>query len=269
MTSCGVSGCPVSVRLILSTVALSLWLSSSSLNVDAYASRVACSRSLTSGNMMNMGISVSVSQQIKLARGGSVINCGGTLTPNEQGLTLSKSSTGSQYVIEAEMSAGTGSWGIISGSCSMQRTLTTSRTFTAPPSGTVKLRVASAGGYSTVTTSADCTYTVVSTPTCGNCLAGTYRPSSATTCDCTACPADSTSPAGSTTATQCSCNSGYGGSNGGTCTKCDIHATWEASTSSATCKCNKGNLSRSIPPCACECHPLFERMCPRRYTYTW
>ena len=128
---------------VLLALALALCLPAS---VDAYASMVPCDRSITSGSMMGPPIVRSTSQQVKLARGGSPIACGGTLTPSEAGLTLSKSTTGSQFckapsvfapamrtagpsrmmnrcaVIEVEMSAGTGAFGIISGSCNMQRT---------------------------------------------------------------------------------------------------------------------------------------------------
>ena len=88
----------------------------------AYPDRVDCSRSITSGNMMGQAISPNgAPAQIQLAKGGITIPCGGALMAGDTGLTLVKGSTGSQYLIEAEMSAGSGSWGIISGSCSMQR----------------------------------------------------------------------------------------------------------------------------------------------------
>jgi hypothetical protein len=139
-----------------------------------------CARSITSGNMMGSAISVTgASTQIQLAKGGNTIACGGTLTAGDTGLTLVKGTTGAQYLIEAEMSAGTGAWGIISGSCNMQRTTSLSNTFTVPPSGTVKLRIAHAPSGSSrmngqVTTSADCTYTVSSsggTTSAGTCSA--------------------------------------------------------------------------------------------------
>ena len=38
--------------------------------------------------------------------------------------------------------------------------------------------------------------------------------------ECTSCPDYSDSPAGSSAATDCICNAGYTGSNGGTCTAC-------------------------------------------------
>ena len=79
---------------VLLALALALCLPAS---VDAYASMVPCDRSITSGSMMGPPIVRSTSQQVKLARGGSAIACGGTLTPSESGLTLSKSATGAQY----------------------------------------------------------------------------------------------------------------------------------------------------------------------------
>ena len=79
---------------VLLALALALCMPAS---VDAHVSRVACDRPITSGSMMGQPIVRSTSQQVKLARGGSPIACGGTLTPSESGLTLSKSSTGSEY----------------------------------------------------------------------------------------------------------------------------------------------------------------------------
>ena len=79
---------------VLLALALALCLP---VSVDAYASRVDCSKSITSGSIHSIQILRSSSQQVRLARGGSPIACGGTLTPSESGLTLSKSSTGSEY----------------------------------------------------------------------------------------------------------------------------------------------------------------------------
>ena len=178
------------------------------VGTHAYPSRVGCSTPLTSGTMMGSSIQRSLSTQVQLAKGGSTIACGGTLTAGDTGLTLVKGTTGSQYIIEAVASAGTGSHGIISGACSMQRLVNSaSNTYTVPPSGTVTLRIAHASGQSTVTTSADCTYTVASTPSCADCSAGTYLSSTAP-CTCSGCPSDSTSPAGSTLSSDCLCNAG-------------------------------------------------------------
>jgi hypothetical protein len=79
---------------VLIALALALCLP---VSVDADASDVGCSRSITSGSMMGPAIVRSSIQQVQLARGGSPIACGGTLTPSESGLTLAKSSTGTQY----------------------------------------------------------------------------------------------------------------------------------------------------------------------------
>ena len=87
-----------------------------------YPSELGCSRSIISGSIIGSSISTNgAPAQIQLAKGGITVPCGGALMAGDTGLTLVKGSTGSQYLIEAEMSAGSGSWGIISGSCSMQR----------------------------------------------------------------------------------------------------------------------------------------------------
>ena len=133
------------------------------VGVDAYPSSLSCSSSITSGTIMGQTVQRLSSTQVQLAKEGTTIACGGTLTPGDTGLTLVKASSGvgSQYVIEAVASAGTGAWGIISGACSMQRLVNSvSNTYTVPQSGNVTLRIAHAAGYGTVSTSADCTYAV-------------------------------------------------------------------------------------------------------------
>ena len=198
-------------RLLAGVVAAALL----AVGVDAYPSLVDCSTSLTSTSE-SIGGSHGRSQrtgstQVQLAKNGNTIPCGGTLTADEAGLTLVKASSGvgSQYIIEAVASAGTGAWGIISGTCSMQRLVNSvSNTYTVPPSGTVTLRIAHAGGsQSKVRTSADCTYTVEAQASCSDCSAGEYL-SDTSACTCTGCPSDSTSPTGSTAASACRCNAG-------------------------------------------------------------
>jgi hypothetical protein len=49
---------------------------------------------------------------------------------------------------------------------------------------------------------------------------------------CTVCPADSTSPTGSTQITSCTCNQGYTGLNGGPCTACPV-GTYKQNSGSA------------------------------------
>jgi hypothetical protein len=131
--------------------------------VCAYPSNLACDRSLTSGFIMGASVQRLASTQVQLAKDGNTMPCGATLTPGDAGLTLVKASdgVGYQYKIEAVASAGTGAWGIVSGTCSMQRLdHNVSSTYTVPPSGNVTLRIAHADGYGTISTSADCTYAV-------------------------------------------------------------------------------------------------------------
>jgi hypothetical protein len=52
-------------------------------SVPAYPSRLGCSRSMTSGSMMGRAVARSMSTQVRLAKGGSAIACGGTLTAGD------------------------------------------------------------------------------------------------------------------------------------------------------------------------------------------
>jgi hypothetical protein len=136
-----------------------------------------------------------------------------------------------------------------------------------------------AGTYSTLTgqsSSATCqnclagTYSTLtgqsSSATCQNCLAGTYSTltGQSSSASCQNCPALSTSPAGSTALTQCTCNSGYvadtsttpftckvilcaAGSTGpaGSCTQC-VPGKYKAASGSAPCDdCVPGKYSTS------------------------
>jgi hypothetical protein len=120
-----------------------------------------CGRSITAGDTI-MGSPVEIgSASIKLQKGGTPIACGSSLTAGDTGLTFAVSGQGSQYVVQAIASAGTGSWGIQGGQCSMQRVdNTASNTYTVPASGTVTVRVAGASSYGPVRVSQDCKYTV-------------------------------------------------------------------------------------------------------------
>eukprot|EP00277_Geminigera_cryophila_P011646 CAMPEP_0179437518 /NCGR_PEP_ID=MMETSP0799-20121207/21399_1 /TAXON_ID=46947 /ORGANISM="Geminigera cryophila, Strain CCMP2564" /LENGTH=558 /DNA_ID=CAMNT_0021218511 /DNA_START=135 /DNA_END=1811 /DNA_ORIENTATION=- len=165
---------------------------------------------------------------VQLAKGGVAIACDvGVLTAGDQGLTLQRGSTGSQYVIEAIATAGIGSWGIIGGTCDMERSISDSNKFTVPPSGQVKLRIAHSGQNKMVTTSKFCTYEV-----CAACTAAKYRSSS--DCACANCPADSNSLAGSTAVSDCTCNKGFTGPNGGPCTVCGT-GTYKSDLGDAPC----------------------------------
>ena len=218
---------------------------------------VGCSQSLTSGSMMGASIQRSASTQVQLAKSGSPIACGSTLTAGDSGLELVKGTTGSRYIIEAVASAGTGSHGIISGSCSKQRLVDgISNNYTVPPSGTVTLRIAHASGYGTVTTSADCTYTVQAAQqaACEDCTAGKYRSSDDCTV-CIACPGNSDSPARSTDRIACLCNAGYTDSNGETCTACEAAKYKDTAGAAACLGCPAHSSSPAgsdaITDCAC------------------
>jgi hypothetical protein len=68
---------------------------------------------------------------------------------------------------------------------------------------------------------------------CTQCEIGKYKSDTGNT-DCTECPALSTSPLESTALTQCTCNAGYTGANGGSCNPCAA-GTYKATTGSEGC----------------------------------
>ena len=75
---------------------------------------LACGRSITAGQgnkIMGAEVVEYGSVSIKLQKGGTPIACGSRLTPGDTGLTFAVSGQGSNYVVEAIASAGTGSWG--------------------------------------------------------------------------------------------------------------------------------------------------------------
>ena len=171
---------------------------------SAYPADQACSSSTTSGTIHRTAIQRSTSRTLAFAG----VACGGTITAGTT-QTLSLSDSRDQYTIEAVASAGTSTaWGLGGSTCSRQRRYNTVPSFTVPSSGTVTLRVAWATSKSTVYTSQDCTYAVSpATPSCNACSANQYI-SSTSPCTCTNCPAYSSSPAASTTVTDCSCIAG-------------------------------------------------------------
>ena len=86
--------------------------------------------------------------------------------------------------------------------------------------------------------------TVGSLP-CDLCVSGTYLSgiAQAAATNCNACPANTTSNAGSSNITQCICIPGYSGINGEACTPCPS-GTYKASNGSETCiSCNAGTYS--------------------------
>ena len=59
---------------------------------------------------------------------------------------------------------------------------------------------------------------------------------------CRACPPNSRSPNGSVSITECECDAGYTGENGGLCTKCP-DGTYKLESGSHACKCNADSYS--------------------------
>jgi hypothetical protein len=96
-------------------------------------------------------------------------------------------------------------------------------------------------------------------PTLGNaacldCPLGKYSPGAGSV-GCLACPGNSYSPASSSALTQCTCNVGFTGPNGGSCTACAA-GTYKNATGSATCTGCSGNShspvsSTRLTQCTC------------------
>ena len=104
---------------------------------------------------------------------------------------------------------------------------------------------------------------------CEPCSAGTYKSILGTEpCD-NLCPANSDSPLASTVITDCKCNAGYTGADGGICSPCgestykpspgseectscpaNTHSEVVASVSVTDCTCNKGHAGADCHPCA-------------------
>ena len=93
----------------------------------------------------------------------------------------------------------------------------------------------SAGTYKTSTGSAACTF----------CPSGKYSAAVGQTSEttCSACQANSNSPAGSDAATDCACNAGFTGTNGGTCAIC-VAGKYKGGTGNLAClDCGVGKYS--------------------------
>ena len=104
---------------------------------------------------------------------------------------------------------------------------------------------------------------------CEPCSAGTYKSILGSESCVNVCPANSHSPPGSTVITDCKCNAGYTGADGGTCSPCgagsykpsagseectscpaNTHSEVVASVSVTDCTCNKGHTGADCHPCA-------------------
>ena len=91
---------------------------------------------------------------------------------------------------------------------------------------------------------------------CSACSAGTYKDTVGSEACVNVCPANSDSPAGSVAITDCTCNAGYTGANGGVCTACEA-GTFKASSGSETCtECPQNAFSppASVEDGACACN---------------
>ena len=104
---------------------------------------------------------------------------------------------------------------------------------------------------------------------CLDCSPGTYSPPSAsacTACDagkfhiattdkCTPCPVDSYSIAGSDAQADCTCNSGYTGTDGGACTACEAGKFHIAATDTCIpCTRNSHSIAGSVAQTDCTCN---------------
>ena len=90
--------------------------------------------------------------------------------------------------------------------------------------------------------------------TCSDCASGTYT-SMATSLACTHCPSHAISPRGSIVPTDCVCNEGYSGPNGGVCTAC-AQGKFKHSLGNSSCiYCPSGSTSEqgsdNVTDCEC------------------
>ena len=106
-----------------------------------------------------------------------------------------------------------------------------------PASGSEPCTLCDAGKSST-------SVSATSSGTCNTCPGRTYDSDDRT--QCLACPSDSNSPSLSDEITDCRCNVGYTGPDGGPCAAC-IAGKYKTQTGSATCTlCNAGQYSNQV-----------------------
>ena len=89
------------------------------------------------------------------------------------------------------------------------------------------------GSVAATTCACDAGYTFADGGGCIQCVEGAFKPAAGNVA-CSLCPADSLSPAASTSHTACKCNAGYSGDNGGVCTVC-AQGTYSAQAGSTQC----------------------------------
>jgi hypothetical protein len=169
----------------------------------------------------------------------------------------STSPAGSSAVTQCTCNAGYDKVGMDPFVCQLQQCAAGS----TGPAGSCTLCVA--GKYKAVTGSAACDdcgagkFSAAtgqsSSATCQNCVAGKFSAATGQS-TCQDCPAQSTSPAGSSADTSCACNTGYSGT-AGTCTQCSAN-TYKATTGSEACSLCPGNSisaagSTALSSCSC------------------
>jgi hypothetical protein len=107
-------------------------------------------------------------------------------------------------------------------------------------------------------------------PNCTACVAGTYKPTEGndgcTDCSagtysgeaasaCSACPPHTYSPGGSPLLTNCTCNRGYHGPDGGYCAPCDVGKYKDTNGSAACTQCAGGTYSGGLATACAHCPP--------------
>jgi hypothetical protein len=93
----------------------------------------------------------------------------------------------------------------------------------------------------------------VGSASCARCPVGAYldTPGGTSVNECIACPADATSSSGSSALSECRCNAGYTGSNGGTCTPCSV-AEYKEYVGNQGCEpCPQGTYGNTTHATAC------------------
>ncbi|KAJ1465571.1 hypothetical protein T484DRAFT_1647989, partial [Baffinella frigidus] len=104
------------------------------------------------------------------------------------------------------------------------------------------------GTYKTAIGSADCTSCGINTYSCHW---GGMHPAA-----CQQCSANSASPAGSGAITDCTCNTGYTGADGGSCSVC-LAGTYKTGTGSAACtSCGVNTYSTAVDGTVCKGCPV-------------
>jgi len=105
------------------------------------------------------------------------------------------------------------------------------------------------------------TFKIASGPgVCTNCFAGRYSPTvNASSNVCQVCPADSNAPAASDEKTDCHCNAGASGNNGGECASCGAgtYKPFSGPAPCSVCPDNSNSPPKSTTKSSCVCNAGF------------